>query len=64
VFLTKADNWVFGTPTGGNPFRPQGTGGKLFIDSYDHDRARCAVVCQGFLYPRIMSAVGNVLLNA
>jgi hypothetical protein len=64
IFLTKADNWVFGTPTGGNPFRPQGTGGKLFIDSYDHDRARCAVVCQGFLYPRIMSAVGNVLINA
>ena len=63
IFLTKADNWVFGTPTGGNPFTPGATfDGKMFVQDYNSPQARCVVKCQGFLYPRNLGQVGNVLI--
>jgi hypothetical protein len=63
VFLTKADNWVFGTPTG-SPFKPGASfDNKIFVQDYNSPNARCAVTCQGFLYPLDLAAVGNVLIN-
>ena len=64
VFLTNGDNWVFGTPTGGNPFRPGASfDGRMFVQDYNSPQARCAVACQGFLYPINLAAVGNVLIT-
>ncbi len=64
VFLTNGDNWVFGTPTGGNPFRPGASfDGRMFVQDYNSPQARCAVACQGFLYPLNLAAVGNVLIT-
>lgn len=65
VFLTKGDDWIFGTPTGGNPFRPGASvEGKIFVQDYNSPSARCAIVCQGFLYPLNVASIGNVLLSS
>lgn len=65
VFLTAGDNWVFGTPTGGNPFRPGAqVEGKIFQQDYGSPQARATIVTQGFLYPLNMAGVGNLLINA
>jgi hypothetical protein len=64
VILTNGDNWVFGTPTGGNPFRPGASfDGKMFVQDYNSAQARCSVAVQGFLYPLDLAGVGNVLIS-
>lgn len=65
IFLTSGSNWIFGTPTGGNPFTPAASvHGDIFVQDFSSPKARCAVKTQGFLYPLEMTGVGNVLVNA
>lgn len=57
VVVTKESSWTFGSP-GNKPFAPSDLEGRIAIPSYDHNKTRFAITCQGYFYTNQPQATG------
>lgn len=57
VIITKESVWTFASP-GNKPFAPSDLEGRLAIPSYDHNKTRFAITCQGYFYTNQPQATG------
>ncbi len=57
IVVTKESAWTFASP-GNKPFAPSDLEGRLAVPSYDHNKTRFSITCQGYFYTNQPQATG------